>query len=308
MNKTVFSLIFLLAFCFLTGTEPDFYVWQRHHTSEVQQAVEELNEIMKTKAEDQRKQTQRKMFDAVKKNDLKEAEKCLLQGADVNRPDEKGLVPLHYAAVCHHTEMIEWLLAHGADVNKKNKWDWTPLHYALGSDDVTEKLCPKEDSKKTMETVKILVEAKADVNAGDDHGVTPVNLAIDDPEMLEYLVEHGGILAGGDAYRGQTLLHWAVVYNVPVKTIELILKHGGKNNINDYDGDGYAPLHRAVRAKNLQVVKILVEHGANINLVVDEGNKTALDLAEEGKLHEIAIYLKVHGAVRGKSSGKSVDH
>ena len=83
MNKTVFSLIFLLASCFLTGTEPDFYVWQRHHTSEVQQAVEELNEIMKTKAEDQRKQTQRKMFDAVKKNDLKEAEKCLLQGADV---------------------------------------------------------------------------------------------------------------------------------------------------------------------------------------------------------------------------------
>ena len=296
MNKTVFSLIFLLAFCFLTGTEPDFYVWQRHHTSEVQQAVEELNEIMKTKAEDQRKQTQRKMFDAVKKNDLKEAEKCLLQGADVNRPDEKGLVPLHYAAVCHHTEMIEWLLAHGADVNKKNKWDWTPLHYALGSDDVTEKLCPKEDSKKTMETVKILVEAKADVNAGDDHGVTPVNLAIDDPEMLEYLVEHGGILAGGDAYRGQTLLHWAVVYNAPVKTIELILKHGGKNNINDHDGDGYAPLHRAVQAKNLQVVKLLVEHGANINLVVEEENKTALDLAEEEKMHEIAKYLKSHGA------------
>ena len=48
MNKTVFSLIFLLAFCFLTGTEPDFYVWQRHHTSEVQQAVEELNEIMES--------------------------------------------------------------------------------------------------------------------------------------------------------------------------------------------------------------------------------------------------------------------
>ena len=274
----------------------------------MRQAVLEMNEIMKKKAEVQRELAQRKFFDAVKKNDLKEAAKCLAQGADVNGPDEKGLVPLHYAAVCQHVEMVKWLLAHGADVNKKNKWAWTPLHYALGSDEITENLSPKGNSRKMMETVKILVEAKADVNAEDDHGLKPVNLVIDDPEMLEYLAEHGGSLAGGDAYRGQTLLLWAIVSEAPVKTIELILKLGGKNNINDYDGYGYAPLHRAVRAKNLQIVKLLVEHGANINLMVDEGNKTVLDLAEEGKLHEIANYLKVHGAVRGKSSGKSVDH
>ena len=46
----------------------------------------------------------------------------------------------------------------------------------------------------------------------------------------------------------------------------------------------------------MQVVKLLVEHGANINLVVEEENKTALDLAEEEKMHEIAKYLKSHGA------------
>ena len=275
---------------------------------QVQQTVLEMNEAMKKKAKDRQKQVQRKLFNVVKKNDLKAAESLLKSGADVNAPDDKGLVPLHYATVCQHVEMVKWLLAHGADVNKKNKWAWTPLHYALGSDEITENLSPKGNSRKMMETVKILVEAKADVNAEDDHGLKPVNLVIDDPDILEYLAEHGGILAGGDAYRGQTLLHWAVVNEAPVKTIELILKHGGKNNINDYDGDGYAPLHRAVQNKELKIVKLLVEHGANINLMVDEGNKTALDLAEEGKLHEIANYLKVHGAVRGKSSGKSIDH
>ena len=42
MNKTVFSLIFLLAFFSLTGVEPDFYVWQRQHTPEMQSAVKEF--------------------------------------------------------------------------------------------------------------------------------------------------------------------------------------------------------------------------------------------------------------------------
>ena len=42
MNKTVFSLIFLLAFCFLTGAEPEFYVWQRQHSPEVHSAVKDF--------------------------------------------------------------------------------------------------------------------------------------------------------------------------------------------------------------------------------------------------------------------------
>ena len=337
MNKTVFSLIFLLAFCFLTGTEPDFYVWQRHHTSEVQQAVEELNEIMKTKAEDQRKQTQRKMFDAVKKNDLKEAEKCLLQGADVNRPDEKGLVPLHYAAVCEHVEMVKWLLAHGADVNRQNDLTyWTPLHYALGSDDFTdftEGLRPKPNPEKTLELVRLLVEAKANINAEDDHGLTPVYLALADLNILKYLSEHGGCLDAGDAYRGQSPLHFAI-HDASLEVIEFILKKGGINKINESDGNGYAPLHHAVLCTNLEFVKCLVEHGADINQVIEEDGETPLDLAEDSSdfakylkargdespelakhlkkrkkaLSEIAKYLKVHGAVSGKSAGKSIGH
>ena len=293
MRKTSQIMLGIIAVCLLAGVAEGTHFGPE---SVVQRKTEPKSEV------------QKRLFLAVKRNDLKEAERCLKLGARVNDSDENGLAPLHYAAVCRHVEMVKWLLAHGADVNKKNKWDWTPLHYTLGSDDFTEELCPKPDPEKTLELVKLLVEAKANVNAEDNHGVTPVYLALDDPEILKYLVKHGVILAGGDAYHGKTLLHWAVVYEAPVKTIELILKHGGKNDINDYDGDGYTPLHRAVLAKNLQVVKLLVEHGANINLIIDEENKTALDLAEEVKLPEIVKYLKAHGAVKGKSTGKSVGH
>lgn len=266
----------------------------------IQQTVLEMNETMKKKNEDRRKQVQRKLLAAVKQNDLKAAECFLKSGADVNAPDDKGLVLLHYAAVCQHVEMVKWLLLHGADVNKKNKWAWTPLHYALGSDQETDKLCPKPNRERTMAVVKLLVEAKANINAGDDHDLSPVYLALYDLELLKYLWEHGGCVDVGSAYRGKTPLHWAIIYGCPLEVIDFILKHGGR--INEYDGDGNAPLHHAVQNKDLKIVKYLVEYGANINLAREEEGETPLDLAEEAELPEIVKYLKAHGAVRGKSA------
>ena len=162
-----------------------------------------------------------------------------------------------------------------------------------------------------MEVVKILVQAKADVNAGDDHGVSPVYLAIGcgDLKILQYLADHGGCFDCGWAYRGQKPLHWAITNRASVEVVEFILKHGGTKNIDVSDGDGYGPLHYAVRNKDLKIVKCLVEHGADVNISASMDNfKTPLDLAEEEKLTEIAKYLKAHGAAGGKSAGKTVDH
>ena len=154
-----------------------------------------------------------------------------------------------------------------------------------------------------MEVVKILVQAKADVNAGDDHGVSPVYLAIGcgDLKILQYLADHGGCFDCGWAYRGQKPLHWAITNRASVEVVEFILKHGGRKNIDVSDGDGYGPLHYAVRNNDLKVVKCLVENGANINIARDtEEYETPLDLAEEAKLPEIVKYLKSHGALSGK--------
>ena len=254
-------------------------------------------------------EVQKRLVLAVKKNDRKEAERCLKLGAGVNDSDENGLVPLHYAAVCQHVEMVKWLLAHGADVNRQNDLTyWTPLHYALGSDDFTdftEGLRPKPNPEKTLELVKLLVEAKANVNAEDDHGLTPVYLALSDLNILKYLSEHGGCIEAGDAYRGQSPLHFAI-HDASLEVVEFILKEGGINKINECDGNGYAPLHHAVLCTNLEFVKCLVEHGANINQVIEEDGETPLDLAEDSS--DLAKYLKAHGAVSGKSAGKSVGH
>lgn len=69
--------------------------------------------------------------------------------------------------------------------------------------------------------------------------------------------------------------------NGKLKTVEdLVKKHGIENVINS-TGDGilgYAPIHEAVSAKSYQILEILLEHGANVNLTAD-GGYTALHLA-----------------------------
>ncbi|RXN01079.1 Myotrophin [Acipenser ruthenus] len=58
-------------------------------------------------------------------------------GEDVNRTLEGGRKPLHYAADCGQTEMVEFLLSKGADVNAPDKHGITPLLSATYEGHVT---------------------------------------------------------------------------------------------------------------------------------------------------------------------------
>ena len=61
-------------------------------------------------------------------------------------------------------EKLRVLIRHGANVNAPNRYGYTPLHTLAG--------------KNNLEAIKFLVcEAKADVNAKDGHGSTPLDIA-----------------------------------------------------------------------------------------------------------------------------------
>ncbi|KAJ3994917.1 ankyrin repeat-containing domain protein [Lentinula boryana] len=51
-------------------------------------------------------------------------------GADVNRKNDKGLTPLHYAASKSRINIGKLLISRGADINAKDKANQTPLHRA----------------------------------------------------------------------------------------------------------------------------------------------------------------------------------
>ncbi|RQM23940.1 hypothetical protein B5M09_011187, partial [Aphanomyces astaci] len=99
---------------------------------------------------------------AVKANEFATAKLLLDAGADTNVVESNGTSCLHEAAAHGSVRACKALLERGANLNASTK-NGTPLHIAVS-----------EGHDKVVDT---LVEAGADVNTRNAHGVTPLLLA-----------------------------------------------------------------------------------------------------------------------------------
>lgn len=118
-------------------------------------------------------------------------------------------------------------------------------------------------------------------------------------EMIEYLLKHGADVNAREHYfDGDSPLMLAVGKN-NLDLVKLLVEHGANPNIKYIDevGDteGYTPFLLAIQNNNFDMVKLLVEHGANVNSEADCGD-TPLSLAVERNNFEMVKYLVEHGA------------
>ncbi|KAF5204925.1 Ankyrin repeat domain-containing protein, partial [Thalictrum thalictroides] len=81
-------------------------------------------------------------------------DKLLVQGVDIDAPDQDGLTALHMAVIGKREAVICHLLRKGANPHVRDKDGATPLHYAV--------------QVGAMQTVKLLIKYKVDVNAEDN--------------------------------------------------------------------------------------------------------------------------------------------
>ncbi|MCA8989656.1 MAG: ankyrin repeat domain-containing protein [Planctomycetaceae bacterium] len=104
----------------------------------------------------------------------------LKHGADPNKPDNSGGVPLHSCAT--DPELLRILIAAGANVNAPDKRGWRPLHVAAYNG--------------CVETVKILLSSGAEPNVSSKDGESPLKFAAnprdgDGPGVQKVLRAHG---------------------------------------------------------------------------------------------------------------------
>ena len=106
-------------------------------------------------------------------------------------------------------------------------------------------------------------------------------------EMISFLIDNGAdINATLDTL--ESPLHWAVASRDPLK-VELLIKKGAR--FNWQDNLGLTPLHWSVSRDLLEIAKILIDHGADINIHADDG-KTITEIALDKQNEKMLELLK----------------
>jgi ankyrin repeat protein len=205
------------------------------------------------------------IYNAAKGGDLEQVNALL--------KDSNGRTPLHVAATKGYKDAAELLLANGADVNAKDQFGETPLHAAmkvpslLGLSLISS---PGTQLKKRGNTdlVELLIANRADVDAKDRYGLTPLHFAAYDGygDMADLLLaNHAEVDAG--SISGETPLHEAA--------------HRGFNGM----------------------VELLLAYGANIDAKNEKG-ETPSDFAAARGFSDTVEVLRRHRVKPGESPGK----
>ncbi|KAL6822035.1 ankyrin repeat-containing domain protein [Trichoderma sp. SZMC 28015] len=202
---------------------------------------------------------------------------------------------LHEATVGGSTEILDLLLQSGIDANLRRNGS-SALHLAAqnGYEEYVQKLInfgakvdARDDENRTPlhlaaqqnedETVKILLGAGSEINAQDGDSITPVYLASEfgAHRVLQAFFQYNPDMNIATLSQGWTPLH-ASIDAGHRRATRLLLDAGADPNLVAHDG--WTPLHLAAFEKNAGAVKILLGHGADPTLTTKKGD-TVLHLA-----------------------------
>jgi ankyrin repeat protein len=143
---------------------------------------------------------------------------------------------------------------------------------------------------------KLIHEDASRVNAFAPDGFFPLGLAafFGHKHIVEILLARGAEV-GTAARNAQkvTALHGAVARR-DVEIVKMLLEHGADANAKQERG--FAPLHDAAANGNLALAQLLVKHGARADVRADDG-KTPGEMAAERGHKEVAEWLAGSGEV-----------
>ncbi|KAK4656987.1 hypothetical protein QC762_0041250 [Podospora pseudocomata] len=221
-------------------------------------------------------------------------ELLLAKGANPNSRNTYGSV-LRYAAIKGHTNVCRILLDAGANPN--NPEAEVPI--------LSEVIQASTKESTFLDTLKVLVDRGANVNAQSSSGVSPLMLAachVNGPDIIPVLLDREADIELADE-SGETALHYAVRDGADVGALTLLLeRNANPNHLNK--SQKATILQRAI--SNHDFVRVLLKHGADQNLPTETGF-TPLMHAAFGQYDTSLELLLEHGTSVDKAH-ENVDH
>ena len=222
------------------------------------------------------------------------AQLLLERGADVNTRRNDHRTPLHVASYYGNIEIVRLLLDHGADpeANAEGNMGEKPLHKVSYG-----KYRSPEDG---VRIAQLLLEHNADVNTRRNNRQTPLHIAsyFGIVEMVRLLLDRGADPeADADGDMGSKPLHFVSHGKYRSKedgvhVAQLLLERGA--DVNTRRHDHRTPLHVASYSGNVEIVYLLLDHGAD-----PEANA-------EGDIGEKPLHKVSHGKYRSQEDGVCV--
>jgi len=177
-----------------------------------------------------------------------------------------GKTPLHFAARDGHLEVVRVLLDAGAAIDDRDPNDITPLLLAASNDRVA--------------VAKYLITRGADIQAIDWYGRTPLYAAIDvrnrdspDPAA------GSGTDTAGNLELIRVLLEMGARPDTRIREMPVVRSHVlPLGSLSWVDFTGETPFIRAALAGDVEVMRLLLAHGADASIATQQGT-TALAAA-----------------------------
>lgn len=173
-------------------------------------------------------------------------------GADVMVQDTNRDLPLHIAAREGHDRVIDCLIEHNPlQLSQLNKAGWSIFQEAQLSGFGMEKLLKYQQQSLQGE------------NQGSEDKIVTVALQADDAEEIQQLLDMECLDIESRDSMSRTLLQRAVSMRA-LKTASLLLENGADIQARS-EMSGWQPLHYAALSGSPDIVRLCLEHGANIN-------------------------------------------
>ena len=259
------------------------------------------------------------LLDACVNGDLDVVKRQIAFGSDLNQrtPDGQNNTPLIIASIFGHEEVASALVDAGADINLQKIDGSTALHTAaiMGYPNIVEILLKNgaDDnirnlgSATALDGVMIVWDDALDIYAGIESALAPYGLKIDyariraaRPICAKILNTGGGSkeMVRRSAEHPPIIDIYGAVFHEDIVATKKFIDEGVNLNVPE-PKDGNTPLHLATLVCNIEIVKVLIAAGANVNVK----NK-------KGETPMVAVTLKwrtmtfIYGLLDGKDNKK----
>jgi len=208
--------------------------------------------------------------------------KLLLQhGANPHEIDMSGCSILHTLVQRQHLDMLMEVLDLVPNLNlyQTDICGYTILNYSVAKKDIFEFLLQhgmdinRTDVYPPLWSARGINQVKLVLSHGADPNIQLHNYKLFDIHMaINHTLLH--VIPVLDNYRNTDVI------------IALLVKYGA--DINALDVHGYTPAHIAAYNKNIQMVKMLYKHGANLSIKDDNGI-TVISIIGEKALFNLSL-------------------